>query len=58
MREILRRKLEEKMRMKEEERRKMVRREEDGVSSLEKSESRRSRSPREKIRAPSIHFPR
>ena len=43
---------------KEEERRKKIRREEDGVSSLERSESRRSRSPREKIRAPSITFSR
>ena len=54
MREILRRKLEEKMMMKEkeEERRKET------VSSFERGEARRSRSPREKIRAPSIHFPR
>ena len=52
MREILSRKLGEKMMMKEkeEERRKKIRREEDGVSSLERGESRRSRSPREKIR--------
>merc|ERR1712013_631556 len=59
MREILRRKLEEKMMMKdkEEERRKKIRREEDGVSSLERSESRRSRSPRERRGAITFPFP-
>merc|ERR1719474_1630411 len=46
------------MKEKEEDEMKKIRREEKTASSLERSESRRPRSPREKIRAPSIHFPR
>ena len=58
MREILRRKLEEKMMMKvkEEERRKRFMREET-VTFLERSDSRRPRSPRERNRGASITFP-